>query len=215
METVTVAIIEDNSELRDGLVELIRGTPGFSCTVAFSNCEDFIEMISAHTASLINIVLMDIGLPGMSGIEGIPKVKALIPAVDILMFTVFEDDQKIFDSICAGASGYILKKTPPAKILEAIKETHEGGAPMSASIARKVLARFQTISSPGGTDYGLTDREHEVLAGLVKGLSYKMIADECSISIDTVRSHIRHIYEKLHINSKGEAIALALKNHII
>jgi DNA-binding NarL/FixJ family response regulator len=214
VETISVAIVEDDSEMRDGLVQLLQAA-GFNVAGAFSNCERFIDHIDTLGEHLPSVTLLDIGLPGISGIEGIGRIKALLPETKILMFTVFEDDQKIFDAICAGASGYLLKKTPPAKLLDAIRDTHEGGAPMSASIARKVLAQFQKFSKPAAPDYGLTEREHDILAGLVSGLSYKMIADAYSISIDTVRSHIRHIYEKLHINSKGEAISLALKSHLL
>jgi DNA-binding NarL/FixJ family response regulator len=213
--TISVAIVEDSSDLRDGLVQLIQATPGFALAGAFASCEHFIRHIKTTAPRPSAVTLMDIGLPGMSGIEGVQIIKTLLPSTDILMFTVFEDDQKIFDSLCAGASGYILKKTPPSKLLEAIRETHEGGSPMSATIARKVLAQFQSFSKPATPDYGLTEREHDVLAGLVKGMSYKMIADCYAISLDTVRSHIRHIYDKLHINSKGQAISLALKKHLL
>jgi DNA-binding NarL/FixJ family response regulator len=161
------------------------------------------------------VILMDIGLPGISGIEGVQRVKAQLPATDVLMLTVFEDEKKIYDSICAGASGYLLKRTSPSKILEAIQEINDGGAPMTATIARKVLNAFQSSPPPASADYQLTDRELDVLGGLVRGLSYKMIADQCEISIDTVRSHIRHIYEKLQVNSKAQAITLAMKNRLV
>lgn len=158
---------------------------------------------------------MDIGMPGMSGIEGVRLLKSVFPQVDVIMQTVYEDDERIFQSIIAGASGYLLKKTPPAKILEAIKDIREGGAPMSASIARKVLTMFQSPSPLKSSEYDLSEREKEVLGGLVKGLSYKMIADQCFISIDTVRSHIKNIYEKLHVHSKGEAVAKAMRNRLV
>lgn len=213
--TITVAVVEDNSELRDGLTQLIQGTPGYKCVGAFSSCEQMLGSLKSLKDQAPRVILMDIGLPGMSGIEGVQRVKSQLPTTDVLMLTVYEDEKRIFDSICAGASGYLLKKTPPARILEAIQELNDGGAPMTATIARKVLFAFQQGVPSGSADYLLSDREKEVLAGLVKGLSYKLIADQCSISIDTVRSHIRHIYEKLQVNSKAQAITLAMKNRLV
>ncbi len=213
--SISVAVVEDNSELRDGLAQLIQGTPGYKCVGAFSSCEQLLGQLKSLKTHPPKVVLMDIGLPGISGIEGVQRVKAQLPGTDVLMLTVFEDEKKIYDSICAGASGYLLKKTPPAKILEAIQEINDGGAPMTATIARKVLSVFQSNPPPASVDYQLSEREREVLAGLVRGFSYKMIADQCSISIDTVRSHIRHIYEKLQVNSKAQAITLAMKNRLV
>lgn len=214
--SITVAIVEDNGELREGLAQLIKQAPGFSCSGAFANCEHFFEQMATKRIRAPRIVLMDIGLPGMSGIEGVQRTKELFPKTDVMMFTVFEDERKIFDSICAGASGYLLKKTPPHRILEALQELNEGGAPMTAAIARKVLSAFQQLPLPQqSSTFQLSERELEVLAALVQGLSYKMIGDKCFISIDTVRSHIRHIYEKLHVNSKTQAIALAMKNRLV
>ena len=209
---ISVAIVEDNKDLREGLSQLIQGTPGYRCVGAYANCPEFLDGVDAIKP---DVVLMDIGLPGMSGIEGVEKLKSLRPATEVLMLTVFEDERKIFDSICAGASGYLLKKTPPLRILEAIQEIHDGGAPMTAKIARKVLTTFRDSNPNLSPDFQLSEREREVLAGLVKGLSYKLIADHCSISIDTVRSHIRHIYEKLQVNSKAQAITLAMKKKLV
>jgi DNA-binding NarL/FixJ family response regulator len=209
---ITVAVVEDNTDLREGLTQLIQGTPGYSCVGSFSSCD---QLLSDLGSLKPNVVLMDIGLPGMSGIEGVQRVKASQPGTEVLMLTVFEDEKKIFDSICAGASGYLLKKTQPARILEAIQEIHEGGAPMTAKIARKVLAAFQSAAPSIPPDVQLSERERDVLSGLVKGLSYKMIADDCSISLDTVRAHIRHIYEKLHVNSKVQAVTLAMKHKLV
>ena len=206
---IQVAIVEDNNDLREGLAQLIQGTPGYRCVGSYGDCEDFLGSVEKVRPG---VVLMDIGLPGMSGIEGVQKMKARFPDIEVLMLTVFEDDKRIFDSLCAGASGYLLKKTAPAKILEAIQEIHEGGAPMSAKIARRVLQMFQSAPRPNSATAQLTDREQQVLASLVKGMSYKMIASAHSISIDTVRSHVRHIYEKLHVNSKAQAITLAMRN---
>jgi DNA-binding NarL/FixJ family response regulator len=206
-----VAIVEDNPDLRESLAELVGQAPDCTCVGTYGTCEDFLHSLEEITPT---IVLMDIGLPGVSGIEGLQRLKALRPEVDVLMLTVFEDETKIFDAVCAGASGYLLKKTPSEKILDAIREIREGGAPMTAKVARKVLAMFRNTPQNQKIDFQLTERELEVLGCLVRGLSYKMIADKCSISLDTVRSHIRHIYEKLHVNSKAEAITLAMKNRL-
>lgn len=209
---IKVAVFEDNDELREGLCFLIKGTPGFECVGAYPNCDRLTEHLRSN---LPEVVLMDIGMPGMTGIEGVRLLKSEFPDVQVIMQTVLEDDQKIFDSILAGASGYLLKKTPPAKILEAITEVHQGGAPMTSRIARRVLAMFQQPGSQQSTRYDLSDREREILDSLVKGLSYKMIADEHCISIDTVRSHIKNIYDKLHVHSKGEAVAKAIKHRLV
>jgi DNA-binding NarL/FixJ family response regulator len=159
---------------------------------------------------------MDIEMPGMSGIEGVKILRDKKPELKVLMQTIFEENEKIFQSICAGASGYILKNTSPSRILEAIKETYEGGAPMSPSIATKVLKMMQVQNgSSKNISFNLTEREKEVLSCLVKGMSYKLIADACFISIDTVRGHIRNIYEKLHVHSKSEAVAKAIKGKIV
>jgi len=157
---------------------------------------------------------MDIQMPGINGIEAVRMIRNEYPDLKILMQTIFEDEQKIFDSIYSGASGYILKTTSPARILDFIKETFEGGAPMSPTIAVKVLKMLHQ-SATKHANFDLSDREKEVLSCLVKGMSYKLIADACYISIDTVRGHIRHIYEKLHVHSKGEAISTAINNKII
>jgi DNA-binding NarL/FixJ family response regulator len=209
---IRVAIVEDNRDLRESLSQLLQNTPGLSCVGSFSACEQFLEELDVLDP---NVVLMDIGLPGMSGIEGVYQVKSSRPDVEVLMLTVFEDDKKIFDSICAGASGYLLKLTSPARIIEAIQEIHEGGAPMTAKVARRLLTSFSGDAPTRSLEVMLTEREKQILAGLVNGLSYKMIAHERSISIDTVRSHIRHIYDKLHVNSRTQAITLAMKNRLV
>jgi len=210
--SIKVAIFEDNDELREGLYYLVNGTSGYECVGAYPNCDRLTENLHNNPP---DVVLMDIGMPGMSGIEGVKLLTTHYPKVKVIMQTVLEDDQKIFDSILAGASGYLLKKTPPAKILEAISEVHQGGAPMTSKIARRVLTMFHQPGSPHSTQYDLSDREREILNGLVKGMSYKMIADQHFISIDTVRSHIKNIYDKLHVHSKGEAIAKALKDRLV
>jgi DNA-binding NarL/FixJ family response regulator len=211
-DQIAVAVVEDNADLRDGLAQLIQETPGYLCVGAFESCDSFLKRLDAIQPE---VVLMDIGLPGLSGIEGVARVKERRPETEVLMLTVFEDEKKIFESICAGASGYLLKKTEPARILDAIQEVRHGGAPMTAKIARTVLGAFQKNPLQPSSGAQLSDREKEVLAALVQGLSYKMIADRCSISIDTVRSHIRHIYDKLQVNSKAQAITLALQKRLV
>lgn len=210
---IKVAIFEDNKSLRTGLYQLINGSNGFECVGAYPDCSDILQHIYSIKP---DVLLMDIGMPGISGIEAVQIVKNKYPEIKILMQTIFEDTEKIFQSVCAGASGYILKNTSPARILEAIRETYEGGAPMSPSIASKVLKIVQDSSSPIPiNNFHLSEREKEILACLVKGMSYKLIADNCFISLDTVRGHIRSIYEKLHVNSKSEAVVKAIKGKII
>jgi len=210
---IKVAIFEDNKSLRTGLYQLVDGSNGFECVGAYPDCSNILQNLDATKP---DVLLMDIGMPGISGIEAVQIVKCKYPEVKILMQTIFEDTEKIFQSVCAGASGYILKNTSPARILEAIRETFEGGAPMSPSIAAKVLKIVQDSSSSVQVySFQLSEREKEVLACLVKGMSYKLIADNCFISIDTVRGHIRNIYEKLHVNSKSEAVVKAIRDKIV
>jgi len=210
---IKVAIFEDNKGLRQGLFQLINGSDGFQCVGAFEDCLNLLHDIEQ---SKPDVVLMDIQMPGINGIEAVRILREKHPQLKILMQTIFEDSEKIFQSILAGASGYILKNTSPARILDFIKETYEGGAPMSPSVATKVLkiVASQSASHTANT-FNLTEREKEILSCLVKGMSYKLIADACFISIDTVRGHIRNIYEKLHVHSKGEAIATAIKGKIV
>lgn len=209
--TLTVALIEDEKEVRSGLSYILNHTDGFRCLDAFRTCEEAL----ANLAEAPNVLLCDIGLPGMSGIEGVQRLKQRFPALPIIMLTVYRDDEKIFESICAGASGYILKKATPQKILDAIVEVHEGGAPMSSEIAMKVLTAFRRVVPPKQTDYELSKREEEILQELIEGNSYKTTADHLNISVHTVRFHIRSIYEKLHVHSKSEAVAKALKNRLM
>ena len=210
--TLAVVIVEDNTELREGLQQLVQGAPGMKCIGAFSSCEQFFLQLDRLRPQ---VALMDIALPGMSGIDGARELKSRAPDVEVLMLTVYEDDRRIFDSICAGASGYLLKKTPPAGILRAIRDLREGGAPMSPKVARRVLDLVQERAPAASTAISLSDREREVLTGMVKGMSYKMLADWLSISVDTVRSHVKNVYEKLHVHSKSEAVVRALKDRIV
>jgi len=210
---IRVAIFEDNRNMREGLYQLINGSPGFTCTGAFPNCDDLVKRINSATP---DVIVMDIEMPGISGIEGVKLVKEGWPEIKILMETIFEDDQKIFESICAGAEGYILKNTAPVDILSAIKEIYEGGSPMTPTIANRVLKMVKNQrTSDAKNIFNLTDREKEILSCLVEGMSYKMIAEECSISIDTVNVHIKNIYKKLQVHSKSEAVAKAIKGKIV
>jgi DNA-binding NarL/FixJ family response regulator len=211
VETINVVIIEDNEQYRNGLIQLIDGTPGYACTGAFADCEKALPQICDL---LPDVILMDIGLPGMSGIEGVKAIKPLFPEIEILMLTIYEDDDKVFQSLYAGASGYLLKKTPPAKILEAIEEIHAGGAPMSARIARRVLDVFHKKTPADEADQ-LSPREKDILKLLVEGLSHKAIAERLFISPHTVRTHLKNIYEKLHVHSKSEAAVKAVKDDLI
>lgn len=211
---IKVAIIEDNTTIRDGLAALINGTPGYSCVGSFPDCESFLNKISTLD---INVILMDIGLPGMSGIDGIIKAKKIKPDLNILMLTVYEDSQSVLKALCAGASGYLVKKTPPTRLLEAIKDAYEGGAPMSSLIARQVITLFQQNIGVQNEDKEaqLSSREKEVLTSLAEGNNYQSIADRLFISVDTVRHHIRNIYRKLHVHSQSEAVAKAIRKGII
>jgi DNA-binding NarL/FixJ family response regulator len=205
---IKVAIVEDNNTLRNSLENLFNRTEGLKAVASMNN---LLNVVAELGRAAPDIVLMDIGLPHISGIEGVRTVKSSYPSMQVLMFTVFEDDEKIFDAIRAGASGYLLKKSSPEEIVEAIRELYRGGAPMSASIARRVIQSFQSAATPPKEDYQLTTREHEILFSLVDGLSYKKIADKYFISISTVRTHICNVYHKLHVNSKAEAVAKILK----
>jgi DNA-binding NarL/FixJ family response regulator len=211
---IKVAIIEDNTTIRDGLAALINGTPGYSCVGSFPDCETFLHKIPTLDT---NIILMDIGLPGINGIDGIVRAKKIKPDLNVLMLTVYEDSQSVFKALCAGACGYLVKKTPPSRLLEAIKDAYEGGAPMSSLIARQVITLFQqNIGLQNeNTNPQLSSREKEVLTSLADGNNYQSIADKLFISVDTVRHHIRNIYRKLHVHSQSEAVAKAIRKGII
>ncbi|MDF2157049.1 response regulator transcription factor [Algoriphagus sp. CAU 1675] len=209
---IKLLIYEDNPQLREGLTMLIDGSEGFSVLAAFKNCSNVANEIKTYQP---DVILMDIDMPGVNGLQGLKIIRETNTEVKILMLTVFDDHQNIFEALQNGANGYILKKTPPAKLLEYIEEASTGGAPMTASVATQVLKMFAQLNLPSDKDYNLSEREKEVLQWLVKGYSYKMIAAEMFIAMDTVRSHIKKIYEKLHVNSKSEAVAKAFRDKIV
>jgi DNA-binding NarL/FixJ family response regulator len=209
---IKLLIYEDNPQLREGLTMLLNGSDGFEVLASFKNCSNVLYEIKTYKP---DVILMDIDMPGTNGIEGLKQIRLVDNEVKILMLTVFDDNKNVFEAISNGANGYVLKKTPPAKLLEYIHEANSGGAPMTSSIATQVLKMFSSLHNEKGEDYNLSDREKQVLHLLVNGYSYKMIASEMFIAIDTVRSHIKKIYEKLHVNSKSEAVAKAFKDKIV
>lgn len=211
-KTIKVAIIEDRREIREGLGSLIGFTEGFECTGSYRSMEDALRQIGGH---LPDVLLSDIGLPGMDGIEGIRILKEKHPELIILMLSVYEDNERIFDALCAGAVGYLLKKTPPAKLLDSIREALAGGAPMSPEVARRVIALFRDIRPPERVDYDLSPHELRLLKLLVEGHSYKTAAVELKVSVNTVSFHLKNIYEKLQVHSKSEAVAKALQQRLI
>ena len=214
---VRVTIFDDNKRLLDSLSVLIDGSPGFQMAGTFENC---INLISDIEKTQPDVILMDIEMPGINGIEAVKIVKQRFPKMNVMMQTAFENDENVFAAICAGASGYILKNTPPSKILECIIEVYQGGSPMSPSVARKVLGFLQQPkpaekNEPVTENYNLSIREKEILSCLVKGMSYKMIAEQCNITYETVRSHMKNIYEKLHVASMTEAVAKAINQKLV
>ena len=203
MPTIKVALVEDSPDEREALFFLIKGSPGFACVGAYGTGEEALNKLPGLAP---DVVLMDIHLPGISGIQCVRRVKTMLPATRIMMLSVFEDHDRIFESLRAGASGYLLKKTPPARLLEAIQELHQGGSPMSGSIARQVVAVFQTPAKQNDSFDQLSAREQEILTLLNQGFLYKEVADRLGIAIGTVRTHISRIYDKLHVRSRAEAM---------
>jgi len=211
-EEIRVAIVEDDRSVCDGLGLIIGATPGFACAGTYYSAEDALASLSSSGA---NVLLLDINLPGMSGSEAVRLFKAQHPSLQVLMLTIYDGQDKVFESICNGACGYLLKKTSPAKLLDAIREAHEGGAPMSPEIARKVITLFRMTSPPEKLEHALTPQEIRLLQLLADGYSYQNSAGQMNISINTVRNYIRSIYEKLHVNTKSEAVSKAIRNRLI
>jgi DNA-binding NarL/FixJ family response regulator len=209
---INVCIFEDNKALRESMSALIEGSNGYQLVGAWPDASKVLQIVGECEP---HVVLMDINMPGISGIEAVAIIKQKFPQVQILMQTVFEEDDKVFASICSGASGYVLKNTTPVRLLEAVKEVHEGGAAFTPSIARKVLKMAASQNSNAGEYINLSEREKEVLQKLVEGMSYKMVAAALTISFDTVHSHIANIYSKLHVNSKSEAVAKAIRQKLV
>jgi DNA-binding NarL/FixJ family response regulator len=200
---IKVVIVEDDKEMREGLESIVQWHPELDCIAAYSSGEETLEMIQKNVP---DIVLMDIHLPGISGIECVRKLKPVLTSTQFMMCTVYEDNENVFDSLCAGATGYLLKNSPPGKIADAIIELYQGGSPMSSVIARKVIGAFQPVSEKSAEMEKLTRREREMLDLLAKGYRYKEIADQLFISFETVRTHIHNIYEKLQVQSRTEAL---------
>jgi DNA-binding NarL/FixJ family response regulator len=211
MTTTTLVIYEDNARLRQSLELLLGDDTAFSVVGAFPNC---IKVTEQMEELLPQLVVMDIDMPGINGIEGVKQIKAGFPDIKVVMYTVFDDDNRIFDCICAGADGYLLKNTSPVKLIQSLQELSEGGAPMSPFVAQKVFNFFRT-NKPVQDTFNLTPREKEILELLVRGNSYKMIADKSHVSVDTVKKHLQNIYHKLHVNCGTEAVAKALQHKIV
>jgi DNA-binding NarL/FixJ family response regulator len=209
---IRVAIVEDRKETRDGLVLLIGGAEGFRATRSFGSMEEAIVEIGLDRP---DVLLVDIGLPRMSGIEGIRRLKERFPDLIMLVLTVYEDDERIFEALCAGACGYLLKNTPPARLLESLREAVSGGAPMSPEVARRVVALFRRFRPPATADHNLTPHERRLLRLLVDGHNYKTAGALLGVTVNTISFHMRRIYEKLQVHSKSEAVAKALREHIV
>lgn len=202
-EPIRISIVEDDDQIRSMFIILLEGAEGFRCVSAYPDAEEALKDLQAKKP---DIVLMDINLPGMSGIECVKKLSEEMPDISVVMLTVYEDNERIFDSLASGAVGYLLKSTSPSLILDSLKDVKNGGAPMSAQIARKVVQSFHKPTQTNQKLETLTDREQEVLSLLASGFMYKEIADELHVSLDTIKTHIRHIYDKLQVRTKTEAV---------
>jgi DNA-binding NarL/FixJ family response regulator len=209
---ITVVVIEDQREVREGVAVLINGSAGYKCVGSYRSMEEALARLGQQAP---DAVLIDIGLPGMSGIDGIRTLKGRFPTVTLIAFTVYDDDENIFDALRAGASGYLLKNTAPARLLEGLREVMSGGAPMSPEVARKVINLFRQVRPPHRAGHQLTLQETEIVKLLVEGHSYKTAAAELGISINTVSFHLRNVYTKLQVHSKSEAVSKALRNQIV
>jgi DNA-binding NarL/FixJ family response regulator len=211
-KTLRVVIIEDLRDIREGLSALINGTVGFKCVAAFGSVETALARIRHDQP---DVILTDLGLPGMSGTEGIERFRAIFPDIPIIALTIYDNDTEIFNALCNGANGYLLKNTPPARLLEALREAVDGGSPMSPTIAARVVNLFRTFRPPESVDYHLTPQETELLKLLIDGHHKKTAAREMEISFHTVSFHLKNIYEKLQVHSKTEAVAKALREKIV
>jgi DNA-binding NarL/FixJ family response regulator len=209
---VKVAIVEDHREFRDYLAALIGGAEGFRCTGSYRSMEEALDKIGFE---LPDAVLVDIGLPGMSGVDGVRLLKERYPQLVLLIQTVYDDDERVFNALCAGASGYLLKKTQPSRLLESLREAVAGGSPMSPEVARRVIRLFREIRPPERADYDLTPHEIRILKLLVEGHNYKTAAAELKVTPSTINFHLQKIYEKLQVHSKTEAVAKALRNRLV
>jgi DNA-binding NarL/FixJ family response regulator len=210
--TITIAIVEDQREIREGLASLINGTKGYRCIGCYRSMEEALAQIDRE---LPDVALIDIGLPGISGIEGTKRLKERYPNLLLLILTVYDDDDRIFEALCAGACGYLLKKTPSARLLESLREAMNGGAPMSPEVARRVVNLFQRFRPPQHVDYHLTPHEVRLLKMLVEGHNYTSAAAELSVSFTTIAFHMQNIYQKLQVHSKSEAVAKALLDRLV
>jgi DNA-binding NarL/FixJ family response regulator len=209
---IRAAVIEDQRDIREGLTMLINGTAGYRCTGSYRSMEEALDKIKSDVP---DVVLCDIGLPGMSGIDGIRILRERHPNLLLLMLTVYDDDERIFDALCAGACGYLLKRTSPARLLESLKEAVTGGAPMSPEVASRVIALFREIHPRERADYQLTPHETRLLKLLVEGYNYTTAAEELHVSYNTIKFHMRHVYEKLQVHSKSEAVAKAMVERLV
>ena len=216
METVAdvikTAVVEDMKDIREGLTTLINFTNGFRCTGSYRSME---EALARLDADVPDVLLSDIGLPGMSGIEGIRIIKERFPQMQIIMLTVYDDDDRIFDALCAGASGYLLKRTPPAKLLENIREAMSGGAPVSPEVASRVIRFFREFHNPEREDYELTPHEIRLLKLLTEGYNYQTAAEKLGVSYNTIKFHVRNIFDKLQVHSKSEAVVKAMRDRLV
>ena len=211
-KTIKVAVIEDHHKFRECLEFLLNNTAGYRCVGSFRSMEEALDKIRFD---LPDVALVDIGLPGMSGVDGVRILRERHPGLVLLINTVYDDDERIFQALCAGASGYLLKKTPPSRLLESVSEAIAGGAPMSPEVARRVIAIFRDIRPPERAEYHLTPHEQRLLKLLVEGHSYKTAAAKLNVSVKTISFHLQKIYEKLQVHSKSEAVSKALRGRLV